>query len=308
MSVRYKVFCKTAFTSSRALAKLDPRPLPVEWARMAVDMIPEVALPFGGKNTTRHGLPCWELEGTDARNATKLVIYLHGGGYLMGSTKIIRGLVSRIQQKTGLGVLGVDYRLAPENPLPAAVDDAVGVYKELSTAGYSVCLAGDSAGGGLVLLALQKIRDEGLKMPFCAVAVSPFADLVGNSASFVKNHEKDVILGGFPKETFSDAVSMMIGNTDITGATIASNDPASPIYSPLYGSFTSLPPLKILVGTTEILLDDSLAVAEKASAQGVDVDLEIVPEMVHSCPVFTPMFPEATKGADSMSEFILKHI
>jgi len=208
-------------------------------------------------------------------------LYLHGGGYVMGSLNTHHELMARIARSTNAQVLGLDYRLAPEHLYPAAVDDAVSAYLwilEQGIASEHIVIAGDSAGGGLTLATLLVIRDRKLPMPAGAVLFSPWTDLTSSGASIRTRADADPMIG--PEVLLPMA------------AHYAGNQPSNtPGISPLFGDLRGLPPLLIQVGDAEVLLDDSTRLHERAQAVGVDSTLHVFAEAFH---VFqaVPMLPE----------------
>lgn len=222
-------------------------------------------------------------------------LYLHGGGYVMGSLNTHHELMGRIARSTNAQVLGLDYRLAPEHLYPAAVDDAVGAYLWILEQGIAperIVIAGDSAGGGLTLATLLVIRDRKLPMPAGAVLFSPWTDLTSSGASVVTRADADPMIG--PEILLPMA------------AHYAGNQPSNtPGISPLFGDLRGLPPLLIQVGDAEVLLDDSMRLHERAQAAGVDSTLHVFPEAFH---VFqaVPMLPESTEALTEAGAFFKK--
>ncbi len=226
----------------------------------------------------------------------RVVLYLHGGGYVMGSRRTHRELASRIALEAAARVLVLEYRLAPEHPFPAAVDDATAAYRWLRKQGIaasSIAIAGDSAGGGLTLATLLALRDAGDTLPACAVCLSPWTDLEGTGASAQP--------GG------ADDPMITIAGLRDTAKTYAGNELRNPLAAPLYGNFKGLPPLLIQVGTREVLLDDSTRVADKARAAGVPVRLEIE-EGAHHVWQATPHLPEAKDAVKRIGVFVRERI
>jgi epsilon-lactone hydrolase len=222
----------------------------------------------------------------------RVVLYLHGGGYVMGSPVTHRKLAGDVSRASGARVLLIDYRLAPEHPLPAAVDDAVQAYRWLlaqGVAGGSIAIAGDSAGGGLTVATLQALREAGEALPAAAACISPWVDLTGEAASIVSRADRDPIVDAGDLERF---VWWYVGETDARAA------------SPVHGDLSGLPPLLVQVGDEEVLLDDSVLLAERAGAAGVDVTLEVWPEMFHVWHAFAGRVPESTAAVEQLGAFI----
>jgi len=223
------------------------------------------------------------------------VLYLHGGGYVMGSVKTHTELASRFSRATAARVLLVDYRLAPENPFPAAVEDAVTSYRWLNEQGFAgerIVIAGDSAGGGLALATLVALKEAGDSLPAAAVCLSPFADLEGMGESY---------------ETADDPLLTREGVGDMATAYMQGQDLRQPTASPLHADFSNFPPLLIQVGTRELLLDDATRVAERARDAGVDVTLEKAEGLIHVWHLFGPEVPEAIDALDRIGTFVRKH-
>ncbi len=226
----------------------------------------------------------------------RVVLYLHGGGYVMGSRRTHRELASRIAAEAAARVLVLEYRLAPEHPFPAAVDDASEAYRWLRQQGVaasSIAIAGDSAGGGLTLATLLALRDGGEALPACAVCLSPWTDLEATGDSAQPGGADDPMI---PVATLREM-----------GKTYADGSLRNPLAAPLYGNFKGLPPLLIQVGTREILLDDSTRIADKARAAGVTVRLEIEEGAPHVWQA-TPGLPEAIDAVRRIGVFVRERI
>lgn len=239
----------------------------------------------------------WVLD-PDAQHDRRLV-YFHGGFYVAGSLDMYHPLSARISKASGCAVLLVDYRLAPENPTPAAVDDALTSFRWMRQNGPNgkapanrTFIAGDSAGGGLTLATIMRLRDEGEELPDAAVTISALTDLALTGESITSRSEVDP----------------MIRNTDllpdIYNLYLSGADPKTPQASPLYGDFSGFPPLLVQVGDYEVLLNDSIRFADKAKSAGVDVKLEVEPEMFHDFQHFAPLIPEAQQAIDRIGEFV----
>jgi acetyl esterase/lipase len=225
--------------------------------------------------------------------AEKAIFYTHGGGYVSGNCVDHRIHVAKFVEATGIPALLYDYRLAPEHPFPAAMEDTLTAYRWLldqGVAASNVVIVGESAGGGLCLASLLAIRDEGLPLPAAGIALSPWTDLTCSGDSYQTNARRDISTLG----------SWEIWNEYYAGP----NDPTHPWISPLFGNLNGLPPILIQVGDHEILLDDSLSFAKKAKEAGVEIKLHIWEGMVHCFPLMTPMFPEATAAWDETIAYI----
>jgi acetyl esterase/lipase len=240
------------------------------------------------------GVPSAWISAPGARDDAAL-LYLHGGGYMLGSIQTHTELCSRIARATGLRALALDYRLAPEHPYPAAVEDAVAGYRWLRSQGLDasqIAIAGDSAGGGLTLATLVALRERGEELPACAVCLSPLTDLTGSGPDEAND---DPLLT-------RESVQMM-ADTYLQGA-----DAKQPTASPVLADFSGFPPLLLQVGTRERLLPDSLRVAERARAAGVDVTLEKGPGLIHVWHLFGPEMPESRDAVVKIGEFLRKHL
>ncbi len=225
-------------------------------------------------------------------------MYLHGGAYQLGSPATLRHLVAMLAAAAQAQALSVDYRLAPEHPFPAAVDDAVAAYRWLLAAGRdpaSVAIAGDSAGGGLTLATLVALRDAGDPLPAAAVAISPWTDLALTGESLRTRAGADVMVkpAGMP-----ESAALYLTGTD----------PRHPYASPLYADLRALPPLLIQVGDAEVILDDSTRFAARARTAGVDVTLEIWDEMPHVFQAFAGLLPEADQAVARIGSWLCEHV
>ncbi|MFW9848316.1 MAG: alpha/beta hydrolase [Candidatus Thorarchaeota archaeon] len=228
-----------------------------------------------------------------------VIFYIHGGGYVSGNLAISRYFIAQFIQRTKIPFLIVDYGLSPEHPFPQGLDDATSIYEWLlKTRGVqsdNVVFFGESAGGGLVLSTLVNLRRKNLDLPAAAVCLSPWTDLADTGESMNSNVDIDPSLS--PEETRFLAKQY-----------IGDNDPKNPLISPLYAELHELPPLFIQVGTAEIILDDSLRLAEKAKMDGVEVTLDVWKDMPHVFTIYFQYAPESRKGIDRICEFITQHI
>jgi len=223
-----------------------------------------------------------------------VLLYLHGGGYVIGSPADYRDMVPRIARAAGARALVVDYRLAPEHPHPAAVDDAVKAYRGLLDQGVrpeDIVVGGDSAGGGLTVATLVAARDAALPVPAAGVCISPWVDLEGSGESMIANDGRDPLV---KKDLIAGMAQAYLGD----------RDRRTPLAAPLYADLHGLPPLLIQVGTSETLLDDARRLAGRAKAAGVDVTIEEWPDMVHVWHMFGSFLPEARQASDRIGEFI----
>jgi monoterpene epsilon-lactone hydrolase len=243
------------------------------------------------------GVPAEWVEPTEA-SPRGTILYLHGGGYTIGSVRTHRGLVSRLALATGARGLTLDYRLGPEHPFPGAVDDATAAYRWLvrgGTAPETIVIAGDSAGGGLTVAALVALRDAGERLPAAGVCISPWADLACTGESMQTGAARDPMV-------------QRTGLLDMAAAYLAGQDPRAPLASPIYADLRGLPPLLIHVGTAETLLDDATRLADRARAAGVSVDIEVWDDMIHVWHAFAPLLPEADEAVGRIGAWVRERL
>ena len=240
-----------------------------------------------------NGLPVEWLTPAEAAGG-KLLLYFHGGGYVMGSCATHRQMVSYIAKAASVKALLPEYRLAPEHRFPAAVEDCVGIYRAMLEAGYSahdIVIAGDSAGGGLVVATLMSLRDAGDPLPKAAVLLSPWLDLSGRGESMTTHADKDP---WFNPEHMPVLARYYCDE----------GQEVNPLVSPVYGDFSGLPPTYIQVGEDEILLSDSTRAAESINAAGGTVELEIWPDLWHVFQAFVHQVPEARQAVRRLGDHI----
>jgi phosphinothricin tripeptide acetyl hydrolase len=233
------------------------------------------------------------LEPPAAREHAAL-LYLHGGGYVIGSPRSHRHLAAALARAAGAATLLPDYRLAPEHPFPAAIEDAVAAYRWLLERGAlpeRTVIAGDSAGGGLTVATLLALRDRGLPRPAAGVCISPWVDLTCTAPSYVSKAASDPIVTG-------EGVGLM------ARAYLGATDPKTPLASPLFADLAGLPPLLVQVGSEEVLLDDAVGLAERAKTAGVAATLEVWPNMIHVWHWFFPMLDEGQRAIDGAGAFV----
>lgn len=223
----------------------------------------------------------------------RYVLYFHGGGYAFGSERLVRDFTWRLGAAAGAGVLYFDYRLAPEHPFPAAVEDAGKVYRWLAGRmdPERIVFIGDSSGGGLLLATLYKMRDEGFALPGAAVAISPWTDLALTGPSLRGNAKLDPMMDIERLPTFAQRY-------------LGEADPRHPYASPLYGDASGLPPILIQVGSDEILRDDAIRMAAKLRAAGGDVELEEWPRMPHVWHHYARLIPEGRHAIERIGKFV----
>jgi acetyl esterase/lipase len=240
-----------------------------------------------------NGVPCQMLTPPGA-DADRVIVYVHGGGYVFGSLVSHGGVVGELARSSACRALQVDYRLAPEHPFPAAVEDACAAYRYLvanGTAPEKITIMGDSAGGGLAIATIVALRDAGDTGPGAVVCLSPWVDLEGTGDSVTSRADRDPMVDP----------EMLHG---IAATYLAGADPKSPAASPIHANLNGLPPLLIQVGEREILFSDAEALATKAKIAGADVTFEEWPEMIHVWHLFYPMLTEGRDAIKRVGEFV----
>jgi len=261
----------------------------VERVRRRFEMQARMLFPLprgmASRDTIRAGMPALDL-GADSRVR---LLYLHGGGYVLGSPHTHKGLVGRLAASTGIGAVIPDYPLAPEFPFPAAPQAALALYREMAKQG-PVIVSGDSAGGGLALSLLAQIcADPTVPQPLATLLLSPLTDLTLSGASFASNDRAEVLLppGGV---------------REASAEYLAGADPAHPLASPLFAQFARAGPVRIWASDTEILLDDSRRIADWLTSQGVDAQLTVEHNLPHVWPIFPGwLLPEADWTLDQIA-------
>jgi acetyl esterase/lipase len=242
------------------------------------------------------GVRCLEVS-IRGQAPERQVLLFHGGGYMCGNPEGVRDLGTRLARAARARVLMPDYRRAPENPFPAAVDDARSVYRfllERGTTPERLAVMGESAGGGLAMAALLALKQDGLPLPAAAVTMSAWVDMTVSGESVTTKADVDPIASG--ESLQMSAMAYLQGQ-----------DPTTPLASPLHGDLGGLPPLLIQVGSEEVLLDDSTRLADAARAAGIDVTLEVAPDLPHVFQYFASFLPQAQDAIDRAGEFITKH-
>jgi acetyl esterase/lipase len=234
------------------------------------------------------------IEGADSQN---VILYFHGGVYVIGSAAASVPLISDLARRSGTRAVTLDYRLAPEHPYPAAVEDARKAYEGLLDEGYSperVALAGESAGGGLAVALLITLQERGVPLPSSAFLMSPYADLTLSGDSLATKAPLDLTLT-------PESLSLRVADY------VASADPAAPLISPVFADLSGLPPLLIQSGSHEILLSDSLRLTEHAALADVEVSLDVVPGVPHVFQGFAALLDEAAVALQRASAFLNHH-
>ena len=227
----------------------------------------------------------------------RVVMYLHGGGYMIGSMRTHRSPLSYLSRVSDARVLGINYRLAPEHPFPAAVEDSVAAYRWLLAEGISpsrIAIGGDSCGGGLTIATLVALKYFGHPLPAAGISHSGWTDLAHTGDSFVTKAEEDPLID---KEMLEGMAAAYLGDRSRT----------TPLASPYYADLRGLPPLLVQVGTAEVLLDDSVRLADRAKEAGVDVTLEVWDDMPHVWQAFASFLPEAREALEHCGQFVKKH-
>ncbi len=242
------------------------------------------------------GVPAEWIVSPEAQNG-RVMLYLHGGGYTSGSMRTHRVMLSHISRASQARVLGLDYRLAPECPFPAPVEDSIAAYRWLLSNGAKpeqIVIGGDSAGGGLMVAALVSLRYLGEPMPAAGVGISSWTDMEATGQSFIDNAEVDPSVN-------RDRI------LNIANVYMAGKDLKAPLASPIHADLTGLPPLLLQVGSIETLLDDTHELAKRARAAGVEVEVDVWDDMPHVWHHFAPILPEARQAIQRIGEFMLKH-
>ncbi len=240
------------------------------------------------------GVACEQLTPENSQT-DQVLLYLHGGGFVYGLTPPHLEMVAYLAQKMGIRALAVDYRVSPEHPFPAPLDDCVTAYRWLLKQGISaqnIVVAGDSAGGNLTITSLMKLRDSGDPLPAAAACLSPVADL----------SNKDN-----PSQGFNDPLLHPRAMKYFHESYVAHNDARNPLISPVFGDWHGLPPLLVHAGEDELLREDAVRVDELARAAGVEVRLEIYPRMWHVWQLY-PALPQAVQSLDEIAKFLKLHL
>ena len=267
--------------------------------REAVDYAGNKVIPLPGivkhKVGNESGLEIFKFRPNNLshRNA---ILYLHGGGYCIGSTSSHRPIIERLCADFGGAVYSLDYRLAPEHNFPVPLIDSTLAYQWLLSEGYSsseLAIVGDSAGGGLTLSTLINLREEGISLPSSGVLISPWLDLSSSGKSITKNEKIDPIINRETLNSFADKY--------LNGAL-----PTTHLASPLFAELNDLPPILLQVGDMEMLFDDSIRLKEKAADYDIQLELKIWNKMVHVWHIFAPILPEGRAAITEIASFIKK--
>lgn len=290
----------TEIESIRSLLRAQPRPIGFAARRQRIDAIGSVdpiASDIRLMQVDAGGVPAeWSL--APGSDPASVLIFFHGGGYCSGSIASHRGMVTAAGRAAGVRTLAVGYRLAPEHPFPAALEDALAAYDFIRSQGVAadrVALGGDSAGGGLTLALLTRLRDADKPLPGCAWLVSPWVDLrmTGTSMS--------------DKATIDPLISKPYLE-ELASAYLAGADPDDPLASPLRADLAGLPAMLIQVGSAETLLDDAVRIARRAGAADVPVTVEVWPNIIHAWHLWAPRLTEGRRALASAGAFMRAHL
>jgi acetyl esterase/lipase len=271
----------------------------IEQRRQLGELLSAQPLPADVTVTTAalNGVPTAEIT-VDGIEPRHVVLYFHGGVYVLGEAAQAAGLAAQIARRTSATVISVGYRLAPENPYPAAVDDALAAYRALLDNGTDpsdIAFAGESAGGGLAIATLVNARDHGLPLPAAAYVMSPYADLTLAGATMETKRDLDPLLS-------PEALRARVPDY------AAGHDPALALISPIFADLTSLPPLIIQAGSHEVLLDDAIRLARQAATADVTVTLDITPGVPHVFQAYAPILDEGAAALDRAGQLLSAHL
>jgi monoterpene epsilon-lactone hydrolase len=286
----------TEIDAVRELLRSRPRPVGFAERRNRLDAIGSaspLACDISLAAIDANGVPAeWSL--APGSDPSRVLLFLHGGGYCSGSIASHRGMVTEVGRAARVRTLAAGYRLAPEHPFPAALEDALAVYGFLLDQGIAaerIAIGGDSAGGGLALAAITSLRDAGKPLPGCAWLVSPWVDLQMTGASLSEKANVDPLI----QKPYLE---------ELASAYLAGADPAGPLVSPLHADLTGVPALLVQVGSAETLLDDALRLTRKAGAADVPVSLEVWPHMIHAWHLWAAQLEDGRRAIESAGAFI----
>jgi phosphinothricin tripeptide acetyl hydrolase len=269
--------------------------------RAAMDQVASTSKPPVGMTVRSDRLGGRDAEWLEAADGAPdaVVLYLHGGGYCIGSLATHRPLAGRMAQACGCQVVTLDYRLAPEHPFPAAVEDACAAYGQIlanGTAPDRMAVAGDSAGGGLAIALLLALRSAGTPLPAALVCLSPWTDLTQSAPAYDDRADLDPMV-------------TRAGLDEMAAAYLGDTDPRTELASPLFGDLDGLPPARIEVGENEVLFDDATGMADRLRSAGVDVSLVVWPDLIHVFQAFPgELIPEADSSIDGVGAFVRGHL
>jgi acetyl esterase/lipase len=280
----------------RAMLAATPRPAALTERRRRLDALgSQYGLPADVlREAAMAGGVAAEWTATPGADPARVLLYLHGGGYVSGSLDSHRHVVAQAGREAGMRTLALDYRLAPEEPFPAAVEDAVAGYRFLLDQGFApgrIAIGGDSAGGGLTLATLVALREQGLQLPACGWVISPWTDLEMAGASMTTLADVDPMI----QRAYCEEIAV---------AYLNGVDPRTPLASPLHADLRGLPPLLVQVGAAEVLLDDAVRFVGAAGAADVATTLTVWPEMVHVWPLFHPQLAAGRRALAEAGTFL----
>ena len=286
--------------SVRALLQSSPRPTSLTERRQRLDLVASADPVAPDIYFERQIIGTCEAEWSLAPGSdpTKTLLFFHGGGYCSGSIQSHRRMVAETGRAARVRTFALGYRLAPENPFPAALDDGLAAFEFLLAQGVpaaSIAIGGDSAGGGLTLATMIRLRDAGKPLPGCAWLVSPWVDLEMTGASM---DEKDTV----------DPLIHRDYLEELAGAYLAGTSAREPLASPLHADLAGLPPILIQVGSAETLLDDAVRIARRLGAVDVATSLEIWPHMIHAWPLWAARLTSGRMAIASAGAFINEHL
>jgi epsilon-lactone hydrolase len=243
------------------------------------------------------GVPA-EWTATSGADHSRVLVFLHGGGYVSGSIASHRHMIAEAGRRAGIRTLALDYRLAPEHPFPAALEDSIAAYRFLREQGFeprNIALGGESAGGGLAVATLVSLREMGLELPACLWCSSPWTDLEMKGATMQSKAAVDPMI----QKPYLQ---------ELAAAYLRGADPKAPQVSPIHAELHGLPPMLIQVGSSETLLDDAVRLAAVAGAAEVPVTLQIWPDMIHGVQLFHPQLEDGRKALKEVGTFIRSHL
>ena len=292
-SVELREFLKSQFARSNATGTIQQTRESVDGSMLHLPVLTGTQIEtFNARGVTGDWVS-WPGVASD-----RVLLYLHGGAYMMGSARTHRDLAARFSQAAGIRVLVPNYRLAPENPYPAALEDATAVYGWLLDQGFKpehIAIAGDSSGGNLAVVTLLALREAGVPLPAAAILLSPWTDMTLSGESVLTRAEVDPMIKlGKASEQFA----YYVGN----------HDPTNPLISPIFANLHGLPPLLIHVGNDEVLLDDSVRLADRAGAAGTEVKLKVWEGMWHVFQSLAIRLPEGRASIEELGAFVKLHV
>jgi epsilon-lactone hydrolase len=283
-------------TALRALLTSRPRPSSVAERRERLDALGDAyrtAEDVRLDPVSAGGVPAeWSI--APGADASRVLLYLHGGGFSVGSVASHRAMVTETGRAAQARTLAIDYRRTPEHPFPAALDDALRAYRWLLAQNIQparIAIGGDSAGGGLTLALMVSLRERGLPLPACGWCISPWVDMEARGATYATKAAIDPMIS---KEYILELAGWYLGETA----------PRTPLAAPVHADLAGLPPLLIQVGSAETLLDDSIMIAARAGAADVRVTLEVWPHMIHAWPLFHQQLTDGRRAIAAAGKFI----